>query len=635
MATVMGIINLSQQSPAYGKYVAHRNHRLTQIFWGFEALLISFSLINFLSGKHLISSVLLLCCIPVSAVYFLLKRDKIELGSTTLFSLMLIISFGLMWTFYGLRDISIMSVPVLLIFTAFLAKARVFDTLLILSIINVFAIGFVNFTGIYNHPEPNNTLASAISWSVLVIFLTASIRLLGLDLQRMSRRLSRQNKKVSVSRAKVQYLADHDLLTDLPNQVSAEKRLVKSIFSHQQEEHDCLMLLDLDNVKRINDSMGHNFGDKYIIEISQRLNNTVASNGDLYHIGGDEFLIIIEATNDTFIKNLVIRIQDTLHASHSISEIDVKSTTSIGIAIAHHSNQTFEDLRLQATMALDQVKTNGGNNYLYHNAKLDENALELAQLKNDLKNAINNDELSIAFQPKISLNDKKIIGAEALICWNHPTFGFINQNEFLLLVKKSGLDFDIGDWIISNACNACNHWVSLGHAIPVALSTSIIEFSSGRIIESVERNLMFTNLNGQHLELQVAEALFIEKSPNLFSTLTILKAMGITISIENFGTGYSNLSNLKNYDIDALKIGKSFVSNIDDDYDNAIVRAIINIAKSLDIKVIAEGISSKEAVATLTDMNSDIGQGCYWSQPLDEDTFIEYLQAEKMTQLQS
>ena len=374
--------------------------------------------------------------------------------------------------------------------------------------------------------------------------------------------------------------------------------------------------------------MGHNFGDIYLIEISQRLNKTIDDCGELYHTGGDEFLVVIEATNDIAIRNLIDEIQKILKASHNIKGIDVKSTTSIGIAIALNSDQTFEELRLQASMALDKAKANGRNNYFYHNAKLDSDALALAQLKNDLKDAINNDKLSIVFQPKISLKEKKVVGAEALVCWDHPTLGIITQKELLLLAEQTGLILDIGDWIITNACSACDHWVSQGYDIPVAMSAAVVQFSSGKIIDSVERNLMFTTLNGDHLELQVAEELFSDNSEDLVSTLTILKAMGITIVIDNFGTGYSNLSNLKKYDINALKIDYSFIKNINDDYDNAIVRAIINIAKSLDIKVIADGIETQEIIDTLTDMGSDIGQGCFWSKPLSEEAFINFLDAD-------
>jgi diguanylate cyclase (GGDEF)-like protein len=624
----MGILNLSQQSLAYKKYVANRSRRLKQIFWGFEVLLISFSFITFLSQQYLTSSILLFSCMPLLSVYFLLINEKVELGAIALFSFMLVISFGLIWAFNGLRDVAIMAIPVLLIFSAFLAKPKAFFALLLLSIINILAIGTVNYTGIYNHPEPGNTLSSAISWSILVLFLTASIRLLGLDLQRMSRRLSRQNKQVARSKAKAQYLIDHDLLTDLPNKTAAIQKLSEFVFSHGKTKHDCVMLLNLDNFKSVNDSMGHNFGDIYLIEISQRLNKTIGDYGELYHTGGDEFLVVIEATNDVVIRNLIDEIQRVLKTSHNIKGINVKSTTSIGIAKAINSDQTFEDLRLQASMALDKAKANGRNNYFYHNAKLDDDVLALAQLKNDLKDAINNDGLSIVFQPKISLKEKNVVGAEALVCWHHPTLGIITQKKLLLLAEQTGLILDIGDWAITNACSACDHWVSQGYDIPVAISAAVVQFSSGKIIDSVERNLMFTTLNGDHLELQVAEELFSDNSENLVSTLTILKAMGITIVIDNFGTGYSNLSNLKKYDINALKIDYSFIKNINDDYDNAIVRAIINIAKSLDIKVIAEGIETQEIIDTLTDMGSDIGQGYFWSKPLSEEAFINFLDAD-------
>jgi diguanylate cyclase (GGDEF)-like protein len=444
----------------------------------------------------------------------------------------------------------------------------------------------------------------------------------------MSRRLSRQNKQVVISKAKAQYLIDHDLLTDLPNKTAANQKLSEFVFSHEKTKHDCVKLLNLDNFKSINDSMGHNFGDLYLIEISQRLHKTIRDHGELYHTGGDEFLVVIEATNDVAIRNLIDEIQKILKASHNINGINVKSTTSIGIAIAVNSDQTFEELRLQASKALDKAKANGRNNYFYHNAKLDGDALALAQLKNDLKDAINNDELSIVFQPKISLKEKKVVGAEALVCWDHPTLGIISQKKLLLLAEQTSLILDIGDWMITSACTACDRWVNQGYQIPVAISASVVQFSSGKIIDSVERNLMFTNLNGNHLELQVAEELFTDNSDNLLSTLTILKAMGINIVIDNFGTGYSNLSNLKKYDINALKIDHSFIKNINDNYDNAIVRAIINIAKSLDIKVIAEGIETQEIIDTLTDMGSDIGQGYFWSKPLSEEAFINFLDAD-------
>jgi diguanylate cyclase (GGDEF)-like protein len=622
----MDLTNINPQSIAYKQYIANRHRRLTQIFWGIEGLFIALSCIQILSQNYLTASILLSSCLPFFIVYFLLKAGRTDLAAIVIFSFLLIIIFGLVWQFYGLRDLSLMAIPVLLIFSAFLAKPKVFFIFLALAIINILAIGYVNYAGIYNHPEPGNSFTSAVSWSVLILFLTASIRLLGIDMQRMSKRLAKQNEYVEASRSKAQHLINHDILTDLPNKTAADDKLAQYVFAHDKVKHDCVMLLDLDNFKRINDSMGHNFGDQYLIEISQRLNSALDELGNLYHIGGDKFLVIIENTDDIAIRNLISDIQQCLKKSHIIGDINVKSTTSIGIATARDSDQTYEELRLQADIALGNAKARGRNSYCYHNPQFDEELVEHAQLQIDLKNAISNDELSIAFQPKISLTTNAIVGAEAVIRWTHPTRGAIDPKVFLLLAEKSGLIFDIGDWMIDKACIACNRWVNLGHEIPVAVSSSLVQFSSGKIIESVERNLMFTDLSGHHLELQVAEALFVDNSPNLISTLNILKTMGITIVINNFGTGYSNLGNLKKYDIDALKIDQSFIKNLDDNYDNAIVHAIINIAKGLDIKVIGEGIEVTETIDILSGMGCDIGQGQFWSKALTADHFIEFLE---------
>jgi diguanylate cyclase (GGDEF)-like protein len=622
----MDLTNINQQSIAYKQYIANRHRRLMEIFWGIEGLFVALSCIAIYSQSYLVAAILLSSCVPFFIVYFILKVGKTDLAAVIIFSFILIITFGFGWQFYGLRDLSLMAIPVLLIFCAFLANPKVFFIFLGLAIINILAIGYVNHTEIYNHPEPGNSFSYAISWSVLVIFLTASIRVLGIDMQRMSIRLAKQNERLDSYRSKAQHLLNHDILTNLPNKAAADDKLEQYVFAHDKVNHDCVMLLDLDNFKSINDSMGHNFGDQYLIEISQRINSAIGDIGNLYHIGGDKFLVILENIDDIAIRNLVSDIQQCLKKFHVIGDINVKSTTSIGIAVARDSDQTYEELKLQADIALGKAKASGRNSYSYHNPQFDEELLEHAQLQIDLKDAISNDELSIAFQPKISLTTNAIVGAEAVIRWIHPTRGSIDPKVFLLLAEKSGLIFDIGDWMIDKACSACNRWVNLGHEIPVSVSSSLVQFSSGKIIESVERNLMFTDLNGRHLEIQVAEALFVDNSPTLISTLNILKTMGITIVIDNFGTGYSNLGNLKKYDIDALNIHQSFIQNLDDNYDNAIVHAIINIAKGLDIKVIGEGIETTEAIVILREMGCDIGQGNFWSKELAEDEFIEFLE---------
>ena len=428
------------------------------------------------------------------------------------------------------------------------------------------------------------------------------------------------------------FLANHDALTGLYNRNMFIKKLNECL--EQCKRTETLMavfFLDLDGFKYINDTMGHDIGDELIKEIAKRLCASVRNTDTVSRLGGDEFTVIL--TNLKHIKDIDIvadKIIENVAMPCTISEHNIKTSCSLGITV-----YPFEDadnaytLIKQADTAMYQAKASGKNRYSFYTASLAEEAMNLKQLENDLLNAFQKKEFEVYFQSKVSLNNHKIIGAEALIRWPNKKHPNISPADFIPIMEKTDLIKDIDLWVLKETCLNLKKWLLKKSDLIVSINLSAKHFNDNSLISRIKKILSETDVSAKNLEIEITEGVLISQTEKAEVILNELKEMGFSISLDDFGSGYSSLSYLKQLPINRLKIDRTFVIDLENNNDSqAIIEAIVNLAKSLELTVIAEGIESEHQAKILTSLNCDEGQGYLFSKPCPANDYYKLLEAD-------
>lgn len=428
---------------------------------------------------------------------------------------------------------------------------------------------------------------------------------------------------------RLNYLAYHDALTGLPNRLLFNDRLSQAIgHAHTRRELVALMLLDLDHFKEVNDTLGHDIGDMLLQAVAQRLKISLREGDTVARMSGDEF---------TFIITDIINIQDVEKNAHSIIESfmqpftidfhELAVTPSIGISIYPFDGDSHEALMKNADIAMYRAKGQGRNNYQFFEPAMNISSSERIQLEKSLRKALERKEFIIYYQPYIDLITEKILGVEALLRWQHMHLGLLLPMKFIPLAEETGIIITIDEWVLSNACKQNKSWQDAGlPPISIAINLSAREFHQQDLLEVVSRVLRETQLDPQLLELEITESTAMQNLENTVFILSKLKDIGAKITIDDFGTGYSSLSYLKKFPIHSLKINQYFIQDIDNNPDDAaIVSAIIALAHSLNIKVIAEAVETEEQKQLLLSLNCDEMQGYLFSRPILPDELIPLL----------
>lgn len=426
----------------------------------------------------------------------------------------------------------------------------------------------------------------------------------------------------------LRFLASFDTLTDLPNRTLFHDRLNHAIsHAHRTQNIVALLFLDLDRFKHINDSMGHHVGDMLLKAVARRLQNSVRDGDTVARLGGDEFTIILEGV--ATIKAVTVIAEKVLKAFQVPFLLDDKSltiSTSIGISLYPSDAKDADSLIKFADTAMYHAKSSGRNNFQFYTHKLNEVATRHVQLEAGLKQAIQRNELSLVYQPKFCVRDGTLTGLEALLRWHHTELGPISPVEFIPLAEETGIITQIGHWVINHACQQLAEWNSLGfNGITIAVNLSARQLKAD-IISTIEVALAVSGLPAQSLELELTESMIMGNPQESVSILSKLKALGLTIAVDDFGTGYSSLSYLKRFPIDTLKIDREFVRDITHDPDDAaITSAIIALAHSLELNVVAEGVETQDQLNFLALQGCDQVQGFLLSKPLIAEDFLTLL----------
>ncbi len=428
---------------------------------------------------------------------------------------------------------------------------------------------------------------------------------------------------------RVQFLAYYDALTGLPNRTLVQDRLGKALAGgRRRQEKIALLFLDLDRFKIINDSLGHSFGDLLLQDVAVRLKKWAREQDTVARIGGDEFLIIMTGIKD--IPDVAVaseRIMDAMNEEFTIQGRRFSISCSIGISIFPDHGADNETLIKNADAAMYCAKEDGRNSFRFFTKDMNSQVMERLTLEHNLREALDKEELFLMYQPQTHVPTGRIIGMEALIRWKHPTLGLVPPDRFIRIAENCGLILPIGEWVLKTACAAAKKWQEQGlPGIPVAVNVSAVQFRQENFREIVRRALHDTGLEPQYLELELTESLLLSSADLTFPHLQELNAMGVRLAIDDFGTGYSSLSYLRQFPVHKLKIDRSFIKAVAVSPDDAaITAAIISLSKSLNLKVIAEGVEDEAQMSFLRDHQCDEIQGYYFSRPLTIDEFPEKL----------
>ena len=429
---------------------------------------------------------------------------------------------------------------------------------------------------------------------------------------------------------RIQYLSEFDQLTGLPNRVLLMEQLQFELSQAQRSAQSLLVLwLNLDLFKDINDAFGHETGDSILREVARRL-RTLAKGHDLVaRYSGDNFIIVRSNTDQFGASRLASQLFETLSRPIALQGQELVLTASIGLAMSPNDGKTANDLMRCAETAMYRVKHTSRNSYSFFSPDMQERTARALQLTNALKLAFGRNELRLVYQPQVSLQDGQGVGAEALIRWRHPQLGDISPAEFIPLVENAGLSTQLGEWVFQRALTDLRSWLDQGiPLVKVAVNLSANQFAEADLASRIRAQLLKSGVPAKWVELELTEVAAMKNPAQAIQTMAALSALGLSLSIDDFGTGYSSLSQLKRFDVHKLKIDQSFVSDVvTDSEDQAIVLAIIQMAHSLGMMTLAEGVETPEQLAYLRSQHCDQLQGYLYSRPLERDDFAAWLRA--------
>jgi diguanylate cyclase (GGDEF)-like protein/PAS domain S-box-containing protein len=431
---------------------------------------------------------------------------------------------------------------------------------------------------------------------------------------------------------RVQFLAYYDALTGLPNRTLLQDRLIKALASARRQKNKVAFLfLDLDRFKIINDSLGHSVGDLVLQQVAERLKKWSREQDTVARVGGDEFLIVLTAVKEPADAAVAAeRLMNTMTAEFVAQGHSLGVGCSIGISIFPEHGAEGETLIKNADAAMYSAKESGRDNFQFFTKDMNAQAVERLTLESGLRLALDKKELFLVYQPQVEIATGRIIGLEALLRWQHPELGLVPPDKFIRIAENSGLIMPIGEWVLRTACFQTRKWQDEGLlAVSVAVNVSAVQFRQSGFCELIRRVLHETGLAPQYLELELTESLLLSNEDVMLSVLQELKVLGLKLAIDDFGTGYSSLSYLRQFPVGKLKIDRSFIRDIAVNPDDAaITTAIISMAKSLNLKVIAEGVENEAQMSFLGAHQCDEIQGYYFSKPLAVDKVADKLRGD-------
>ncbi|HEX8955149.1 MAG TPA: EAL domain-containing protein, partial [Burkholderiaceae bacterium] len=595
-----------------------RSRRFVQIA-GFSVVGLAIRIFTSLYNQEwLVAWVLLMGLIAVLASLILNKRQQRHANPLLLTSLALMIAF-LAWISEGIYDSALFAFPCLLIMAGLLLRRRQFFAFSAMTVVAVLFVAYAGISGWHVFKPIGDPVNRVIDTVLMLTVSGMAVWVMTRDLHHALRRLREEVERVHESRASLAYLAQHDVLTGLPNRLLGRELLEQTIVqARRRNRRIALLFVDLDHFKQVNDTLGHSAGDEFLREVAHRLSRAVRASDIVARQGGDEFLIGLTDVDDIeAVSAAAGHILGAMTKPFSVRDVPISSSCSIGIAIFPDDAQDFETLLRLSDIGMYQAKESGRNMVRFYDEAMNSNIVQNLQLTSSLRLALTRGEFILHYQPVVDMATGRMVGAEALIRWQHPQEGMVAPGQFIPAAERSGLIVEIGEWVITEACQQMRVWQDMGAPdFVLAINLSPVQFRRGNIEGIVAKALELSGLNPACLELELTESTLIQNPEEFIESLRKLKALGVRLSIDDFGTGYSNLAYLQRFEVDKIKIDQSFVRRLDESKpDLAIVNAIIQMAKSLNLSTTAEGIETESIRRKLIELGCDQGQGYLFAKP--------------------
>ncbi|GLO16577.1 bifunctional diguanylate cyclase/phosphodiesterase [Pseudomonas putida] len=504
-----------------------------------------------------------------------------------------------------------------------------------------FAIVGMHYTGMAAANFPEGSFCGALGGglqgdSLVYLVLITTLAVLAVALltsvldARLEARTAELARSLTLANQELTQLALHDTLTDLPNRTLLADRIEQAI-AKVAEQGGCfaLMFIDLDGFKPVNDAFGHHIGDLLLKAVASRLRGHLHSQDTLARIGGDEFVLLVELQEPDDAMDVAVKQVNLVSRPFRVAEHDLQLSASLGIVLYPGNGQDQHELLRNADAAMYHAKSAGKNGYSFFDASMNSNARQQLQLLQDLRQALEQRQFRLHYQPKFDAQACLPIGAEALLRWEHPQHGLLLPDRFIGLAEKTGLIIPIGEWVLDEACRQMRHWLDQGHeGWRMAVNLSAIQFCHAGLVESVARALQQNGLPANCLTLEITETTAMHDADASLTVLQRLSDMGVDLSIDDFGTGYSSLMYLKRLPANELKIDRGFVRDLEHDSDDAaIVSAIVALGQALGLRIVAEGVETDKQQDFLTRLGCDSLQGYLLGQPVPAEQFMGKLQA--------
>lgn len=482
------------------------------------------------------------------------------------------------------------------------------------------AASFKSGSHMYGHGINSPALAIWVFLFTLSI-LGCSLLVSMIDSQIKTTRLA---KKLHQANRELHKLAMHDPLTLLPNRAYLEEQLDHYIQGASSGSAFALMFLDLDGFKMINDAYGHHIGDRLLIMVTERLKNILDSDHVLARVGGDEFVLLTPSTSAEMAERIAAGMVKAIEKPFHISDYELMVSISIGIALYPPHGSEGRDMMFNADVAMYHTKNNGRNGFSVYRPDMNPMGKSQVQLKNELWRALYHNELRLFYQPKNDAGSGQIIGYEALVRWQHPVRGLLSPDKFLPVAEKSGMIIQVGEWVLNEACRQLAIWHAQGNTeLSVSVNLSALQFEQEMLAQVVLNALTTNNVPPEKMILEITETTAMRSPKETIRILNILKEHGIQVSIDDFGTGYSSLLYLQSIPASELKIDRAFVREINNNHtDTRLLAMIIELAKNMNLNIVAEGVETEEQQRQLTELGCNILQGFYFSRPVPPEQLV-------------
>ena len=608
-----------------------RDRRLVQATWASALAICATATPDVLAQRWRNLPPLLLGLAALGIALILVRHKRRNAAVTLLLTSLFAMVSGLMWQNGGLRDTSLLAFPCMLVFAAMLGARRLYLGLFAAMVAVIATVLQANISGRHVNALPPlsyNTLVDLVA----VLAVTAAVAwLMARDMQAALDAVHAKNVQMAAAQERMAMMATHDALTSLPNRSLARDRFEQAAAAARRAGHSVAMLfLDLDNFKNVNDTLGHASGDTLLIQVGERLASLLRHADTVARLGGDEFLLLVpEASDGAAVAEIANKVVAGLMAPFDVLGMEIFSGCSLGVTLFPADGEDFDSLLKKADIAMYRAKESGRNAFRFWDTEMNASVVEHVELMSAMRAALAHRQFTLSYQPQFDLRTGRLVGAEALIRWRHAELGQISPARFIPLAERSGLIIPIGDWVLQEACAQAQRWRDAGWTdLTISVNVSPVQFRRSSVEASVAQALERCGLPSANLELELTESLLIQDSLALAESLASLRRMGVRFAIDDFGTGYSNLAYLKRFEVERLKIDQTFVRRLTDDaQDQAIVRAIVQMAASLNLFTVAEGVEDGATLALLGDLGCQQGQGFHWSPAVPAAEFEKFLAA--------